>query len=195
MPLTAREEAVEIEMDSYEEIMMTEMYTMKPYEEHMCSYLALCIEQKFLLNIKLHRFKCLTCAEVLSNANDKINDELLQMKGTSQPSASTLKIVIFVNAVMNMLSVQQQQGKCFNTILQIIRENLNIDDVFTEFYTIEHEEQETSTNLSHKAEFISELIKTYMVMKSKNISKKITDIERGELIRYKRKHSYLAAGN
>lgn len=130
-----------------------------------------------------------------SNANDKINDELLQMKGTSQPSASTLKIVIFVNAVMNMLSVQQQQGKCFNTILQIIRENLNIDDVFTEFYTIEHEEQETSTNLSHKAEFISELIKTYMVMKSKNISKKITDIERGELIRYKRKHSYLAAGN
>lgn len=185
----------ELELDSYEEVMMAEMSTMRPYEEHMCSYLASCIEEKFHMNVRQYKFKCIACAGVLSNANDKINDEMLQMKGTTQPSASTLKIVIFVNAVMNMYSTQQQQqGNSFNTILKVISENFDIDDAFLEFYSFAHEEKESSANIDHKRKFISELIKIFMMMKSKSISRKITDIERGELIRYKRKHAYLAAG-
>lgn len=193
-----RDKTFELELDeSYEEIMVTEMGTMNPYEEHMCSYLAFCVEEKFHQNVKLFRYKCITCANVLSNVNDKINNELLQMQGQSQPSASTVKIIIFANALLGMISAQQQQGNNFNTILRIICEKFDIDDVFPEFHSLHihaHEDEGEPNSLSHKQEFISKLIEIYLVMKSKSISRKITDVERGELIRYKRKHAYLAAG-
>lgn len=91
----------------YEHTMMNEIESMDPYEQHMCAYLALCIEEEFLKNtINQHRYGCKRCVDVLSDADNKINDEFLAMKGeeSKQPSTSTLKIVIFSNAVMKIYS-------------------------------------------------------------------------------------------
>lgn len=195
MPATAKNKAFELELElCYEETMIGAISTMNPYERHMNSYLALCVEQKLHQNIKLHKYNCTDCGNVLSTSNEKMDDEFLAMKGPFQPSASTFKIVIFANAVMNMYSAERHQGNSFNEILQTINQNLDIDDLFTDFYLFAHDGQETPSKSNHKEEFISELIKIYMLMKSKSVCKKVTDRERGQLIRYKKKHAYLAAG-
>lgn len=190
-----REQEFEIELElSYEHIMLEEIENMEPYEQHMCAYIALCIEDKFLQTIKQHKYKCTKCAEVLISPGDKINDDLLAMKTENkQPSASTLKIVIFANAVMKMYSVEHLQGNSFNAVWKTIRENVDTDDVYKNFDCSEHEE-EVSTRYGHKEEFISQLIKTYMTMKSVKICKKIAVEERGELIRHRKKREYIAAG-
>lgn len=195
LPLPILDQAFELHLEiNYEDIMLGEIENMEPYEQHVCAYIALCIEEKFLQTIKQSKYKCKKCAEVLMSSGDKINDELLRMKdGSKQPSSSTLKIVIFANAVMKMYSNERFQGNSFDAVWRTICENMDIDDVFQRFYLVEHEE-EVYTEIGHKSEFISQLIKTYMTLKSQNIGKKITAEERGALIRHKKKRDYILAG-
>lgn len=144
--------------------------------------------------MKNGRYKCTKCAEVLISPGDKIADELLAMKAESkQPSASTLKIVIFSNAVMKMFSSDRLEGNSFTGVWKNIRENIDTEDVYRNFQLSEHED-EVSSKTGHKEEFISQLIKTYMTMKSQKICKKIADKERGELVRHKKKREYILAG-
>lgn len=196
LPATVQTQTFELELElSYEDVMLAEIDAMDPYEQHMCAYLALCIEEKFLQNTKQYKYKCTKCADILSAADDKITDELLAMKGeeSKQPSASTLKLIIFANAVMKMYSAEQTQGNCLNSECKTICENLDIDDLYCNF-DFGHDEQEQSITHDHKKEFISQLIKVYLVMKSKKIGKKISEEERGEIIRYRKKRDYLLAG-
>lgn len=189
------EQRIELDLLGYEIEMMEEIETMDPYEQHMCAYLALCVEEKFLQNIKQStKSKCTICAEVISSTDSKINDELLAMKGDSrQPSASTLKVVIFANHVIKKMSAEHYQGNNFNSVSKTICENLDIDDLYGNFH-IAHSVEDGTTTLEHKKRFISEIVSTFMTMKSKNIGKKITEEERGELIRFRRKRNYILAG-
>lgn len=57
----------------------------------------------------------------------------------------------------------------------------------------EHQHHLTQT-YGHKEEFIINLIKMYMTIKSQKIGNKITDEDRGELIRNRRKHAVHQAG-
>lgn len=194
-PSIPPQQPLEIEMIiSYEEDMLAEIDSMDPYDQHMCAYLALCIEEKFHQSVKQFKFKCTKCSNVLYTVGDKIRDELLGMKaGGRQPSASTLKLVIFANAVMKMYSVVDPQGSSFKTIQKAISENLDTNDFYSEFHFEEHME-DISTAYGHKGEFISELINIYMKMKSHKIGAKITEEEQGEIIRYRRKRAYIEAG-
>lgn len=189
---TPKELTSGLELDIfYEAVMVEEIESMEPYEQHMtlCAYIASCIEEKFLKNFKQFKHKSAKCVEVITAADDKIEDTLLSMKGDEniQPSESTLKLVIFANAVMKMFSEQNEQGNDFDSILKTICESLDLDN-FYKNNDLLHDDQN-----DHKKELISELIKTYMIMKSQRIGKKITDTQRGKL-RYTRKRAHILAG-
>lgn len=191
-PNTDQDFELELEL-YYEDIMIGEINEMDRYDEHVCAYVASCIEEKFCQNIKQSKYKCGKCAEVFQT-DDKINDELLKMKTESkQPSQSTFKLIIFANAVMKMYSNERCRGNNFNVIQKTIKENLDIDDVYNGFLDVHHGEEALLTH-GHKIEFISELIKTYMTMKSHKIGAKITEKEQGELIRRRRKRAVILAG-
>lgn len=186
---------LELDQESlnYEMLMLNEIENMDPYEQHMCAYIASCIEKKFIQNTNLHKYKCKECANVLLAASDTINDDLLAMspEENKQPSANTLKIVIFCNAIMKLISAESQLGNSFSSVSRIIGENIDIDDLFVDVNFI-HKEKELPT--AHKIEFVTMLIETYMILKSHKIGKKISDKERGELIRHLRKRSVIETG-
>lgn len=154
----------------YETVMMNEIEMMEPYEQHMCAFIALCIEEKFLENTCRHKNKCGICAHVLLASNERIQDELLAMKVTNaekntQPSSSSLKIVIFANAIMKMIFEENQQGNSSHAVCALIMENIDINDLYEDFDLI-HKEQDEPNPYLHKSEFIQLLIETYMTMKS-----------------------------
>lgn len=184
---------IDSELLSYEIVMLTEIETMEPFEKHMCAYIASCIEEKFIQNTNLYKYKCKECANVLLRTKDIIDDGLLAMKSgeIKQPSASTLKVVIFSNAAMKLISLESPQGNDFNAVYKVIHENIDMEDLF-EDVDFNHNDEEQST--SHKNKFITLLIKTYLTIKSQKIGKKITDKERGELIRQNRKRAVLVSG-
>lgn len=185
----------------YEAVMIGEIESMELYEQHMCAYIALCIEEKFIQNTRQHKYKCSKCANILLASDDKIHDDLLALKEEldgiiNQPSSSTLKIVIFANAVMKMIFDENQKGNNMNAICNAINENIDIDDLYENFDLGHNGVEETIGNQdrTHKIEFINILIKTYMTMKSQNIGKKISDAQRGELIRHKKKRAVILRG-
>lgn len=184
---------IDMELLGYESVMLNEIELMEPFEQHMCAYIASCIEKKFIQNTNLHKNKCNECANVLLSTSDKINDDLLAMKDgeIKQPSASTLKIVIFSNAVMKLISLENPQGNHFDAVCRVINENIDMEDLFINI-DFNHNDEEHSS--SHKHDFITLLIRTYLTIKSERIGKKITDKERGELIRHRRKRDVILAG-
>lgn len=194
-PLPNLNQEFELQLEfCYEDIMLKEIETMDRYDEHMCAYIALTVEEKFHQNVRQHKYKCAGCSAVLYTSDNKINDELLAMKAESkQPSISAFKLVIFANAVMNMFSMEHGQGNSFNAVRQTIYERLDIDDIFENFYHVQHDEN-TFQHTNHKEEFVFELIKTYMTIKSHKIGEKVTIEEQGELIRRKRKRAVILAG-
>lgn len=187
-------QAYELDID-YDQLMLEEIATMEPYEQHLCAYLALSIEIKFIQNINRHLYKCTDCGNMLRSSNDKINDELLAMKNESgpakQPSASTLKIVIFANALMNHISSQSNQVFDFEAVWKTIYNYLDIDDLYR---SADFQHAEKTSYVDHKEKFLMEIVKQYLTLKSKNIGKKITDEQRGELIRNRRTDAIHKAG-
>lgn len=196
MPSKPSDSTEEIDLEiSYEELMLNELKDMTSYDQHMAAYISLCIEQRMLQNIKRNRYKCSDCAnEVLLAPVEKINDALLSMKPeTEQPSASTLKIVIFANTVMKIVSKHRGQGNNFDIVLKSIFNNIDFDDLY-QLVKFDQHDYQTSKEYGHKEEFIMEIIRTYMTLKSEKIGKKITDEERGERIRHKNKDAVHQAG-
>lgn len=182
---------LDLEID-YECTMLTELEEAEPYEQHMCAYIALCVEEKFIQNTKNHKYKCTECAEALLSETEKINDDLLAMKcgkdgRAQQPSASTLKIIIFCNAVIKMNS-QERPTNSFSYLSETILKTIDVDDLFNKFLHFK------LSSYDHRVEFIHLLIKTYLNLKAKNLGKKISEEERGRLIRYNNKRNTINAG-
>lgn len=187
---------LELEMD-YEIVMITEIEDADPYERHISAYIALCVEENFIKNTKSHKFKCNECADILLSGNDKINDELLAMKNRDvakiqQPSASTLKVIIFCNAVMKMYSKEHHSKNSFNVIFESIIKNIDMDDPYNDG-DFSHRGHEESAQ-HHKEDFIKLIVETYMALKSHKICNKITEQEQGELIRQRRKRAVILSG-
>lgn len=188
------EQEYDIEID-YNQLILEEIQAMESYEQHLCAYLALCIEDKLMQNINRHLYKCNECANILRASEEKINDELLAMKNdfgsAKQPSESTLKIVIFANGVMKLISSKSDQGNNFGVVQKTIFDNLDFGDVYT---SVDFVHTEGTDFVHHKEKFINEIIKTYMTLKSRNIGRKITDEEQGERIRQRRTDAIHKAG-
>lgn len=153
-----------LEID-YDQLMLKEITTMDSYQKHLCAYLALCIEEKFKQNIKRKLYKCSECAAVLHSTNDRINDDLLAMKNENgpakQPLASTLKMVIFTDAVMKITATQLSQGNSFEAVCKITYNNLDLGDLYRSA-NFKHEEG-PSIIVDHKDKFILEVFIYYFV--------------------------------
>lgn len=147
----------------YEETMQLEIETMEEYDRHTCAYVASCIEETN------------TCANTFSK-NEKIDDELLKRKNqqSKQPCKSTFDIVVFSNAVLKM--IEPDGNYRIDTMKKTICDNLNIDNLFTRSI-FEHGEQ------NHRRDFVTQIVQTYLSLKSQKIGKKISDEKRGVHIR------------
>lgn len=197
LPIQSSSIQCEWEID-YEGIMMNETETMDAYDQHMVAYAALCSEERVLQKLNSNKNQCSECANILLSVHDKINDELLAMKKTTnteakQPCLSTVNIIIFSNAVMKCMppSMFQSTKENFDNVWKIIYNNINHEELYI-FADFQHQQKETICN--HKEDFIIRMIKAYMTLKAKKIGRKITDEQRGELIRNRRKHAIHEAG-
>lgn len=193
LPPVVEDEVIELEID-YNMVMITEIEFSDPYEKHMWAYIASCVENKFIKNTQNYKYKCNECADILLSRNDKINDELLAMKGedVEQPSASTLKIIIFGGAVMKMFSKEQHSRHSVNAIRKSIVNSIDMDDVYNNDLFSHHGHEESAHR--HKEEFIDLMVQTFLTLKSYKICKKITEEEQGELIRHRRKRAVILLG-
>lgn len=194
VPPVVEHEVIELDLD-YETVVLEEIETSDAYKQHSWAYIALCVEENFIKNTKSHKYNCKECANILISGEDKINDELLAMRDKNvgkihQPSSSTLKIVIFGSAIMKLFSEVNHSKNSMNVVCNNITKNINCEDLYNE-HDFSHCGLEAS---SHKEEFINLIIKTYAALKSHRICKKITDEEKGELIRYKNKRAVILAG-
>lgn len=172
------DEALELEIEvSYPRIMLDELDGMDPYDQHACAYQASCAEKLFRMEVDQCKYKCTKCLLILSTSEDKINDDLLEIKEgqNTQPSASTLKLVIFANAIMKMYIAKDDRAINRNAVWKTICKYIDSDDIFTNFDT--NHDQQISIENSHKNEFIAQLVKIHLSMKFGQIAKKITQEE------------------
>lgn len=190
---------VGIEIVDYDQIMLNELESMEPYDRHMAAYLSLRIEEKVIQKIKENKYKCSGCADVLLGANDRMNDELLAKKTTAlepakQPLFSTLRIVVYSNAVLKEISSRSGQGNDIKDVLMTIFNGLDLDDLYPTGSFEQHENQQQQTKYTHKEQFIIQVVKMYLTLKSQNIGSKMTDKGQGTPIRHLNKDAIHKAG-
>lgn len=179
-PLLVQEPEYEFEL-YYESLLAEEIDSMDEYQNHMAAYIALLIEHKISQQMKrATKSSCVLCSQVFDE-NEKIIDSLLAMKHDSpeqakQPCLSTVTIVIFGNAVLRITS-SSSRHKNINNACKNICENINIDGLYN-LSVFEHQQNE-----SHKRDFITQVVKTFLTLKSKYASKRITEQEAGTSIR------------
>lgn len=184
LPNAVRLVREEVELDftcCYEDMIFSELQEMDAYDEHLCAYVALEVEKKIIRKIECHtKITCAACADVFKQ-NIKISDELIRSKNegsspTDQPCLSTLKIIVFVNAIHKIMP--SIEAKC---IRMCICNNLDLNDLYA---TSNFEDHQLNKSSQHKEEFVSEVVKTYMDMKSMKIGNRITIEDKGLSNRY-----------
>lgn len=175
--------------DNYSELLLDELNNMNPCIQHT---MAMAAQEKVIKKMtnNVHKHKCSDCIDLLLSTRGKINNEFIAMKNIRQPHESTVNIVVFANAVIRLIARQRND---FDAVVKTIQNNLDIDALFEDENLSEHQ-HELKQPLGHKEEFILLLVKIYMTLKSQKIAKKITDEERGELIRNRRKQDVHHAG-
>lgn len=191
----AQSQGYEIEAD-YFSLLQDELNEMDPYDHHVVAYIALTVQEKFVRKMKncKYKYQCPDCINLLLSSDGNIRDELLAMKVINlQPKESTVNIIIITNAIMKLISEQRMQGNDYDAVWKAIYNNLHIDNLYINENFNQHDHNLVQP-LGHKDEFIIHLIKMYMNLKSQKIGHKITDEERGELIRNRNKKNVHNAG-
>lgn len=127
-------ENIEVDINlgaGHEALVEGEIDSMDSYDEHLCAYVALCIEDKMLKSIKNQKNGCSECLGILLEGNEKIYDELLSKKIREhlQPSKSTLEIVLFSNAVMKKINLDPRETS-ISVVRTIICSNIDMDKLY-----------------------------------------------------------------
>lgn len=184
---------VEHEIDfNYHDVLNEEL---EPFDVHLNAYAAFMIEEKIRQSLERHKRKCLSCIQVFQE-NEKIDDSFITRKiKSNQPCKSTVNIVKATNKMMILLP-----NKEFNTAsLSLMTLNsLDFDDLYAYTDFEDHANYagtDTCQNYrKHKADFLSNVIETYINMKAHKIGNKIGDEERGIYIRHSHKKLIHTAG-
>lgn len=182
---------------------------LEKFEEHLNAYAAKMVEEKIKHTIQKQRNKCKMCLNVFHN-NEKINDSFIARKmltdvqnRQSQPCKSTVNIIKASNKLHDLLA---DNGYDVKAIIMTTLQNLDYEELFEETDFDDHSDPEMDEtdetvgygiyglHVSHKEDFISEIVKVYINMKSHNIFRKISDEERGDYIRHRNKKSTHFAG-
>lgn len=174
----------EFELDftcCYEDMIIDELKEMDAYDEHLYAYVASEVEKKIIRKIQRNtKSGCAPCADVFKQ-NENISNEFLRSKNedlssTEQPCLSTLKIIIFVNAIQKILPSIEVKA-----IRKHICQNLDFSDLYS---LSNFEDHQLNKSDGHKEEFVIEVLKTYMDLKSIKIGKRITSEDKGLSNRY-----------
>lgn len=91
--------------------------------------------------------------------------------------------------------MKKKQGINFDEVCNMIIVTIHVNDLYRSFHLRHNNENdEEEEDEIHKTEFIRQLIKIYMIMKSQNKGRKIADEQRGKLIRHKNKRAVITSG-
>lgn len=179
IPSLAQDPEFEFEL-CYESTLAEEIDSMDEYQNHMSAYIALLIEQKINEQMKrANKSNCVLCTYIFDE-NGKINDSLLAMKydnqdQAKQPCLSTVEIVIFSNAVLK-ITASNGRNKNINSACKNICDNMNFDSMYNSSDFVHQDE-------NHKRDFIAQVVKTFLTLKSQYASRRITQEEAGVAIR------------
>lgn len=165
-----------------------------PYEQHLCSYLAVCIETKIMKKLKTSTASaCQSCSKVFEE-NSKICDSFIRKKDMVQPCSSTRDLVKICDSVIKCLQTNEHIE--FPTMLETIFKILDINRLYelSQFGNHDRAEINRIDNMTHKEQFIYAVVKEYMNMKSNKIGKRITIEEQGSNFRKKNSRDIIVAG-
>lgn len=191
-----RATAIEIS-EEYETLIVTEL---APYEQHVNALVASTIEKDIIRIIKAQTVSaCQDCLNVFDE-NTRINDNFIAKKQhsgqrTKQPCISTMNILLASNEIMKILQCADYID--FQTMVKTIFNKLDIDLLYQASLFDSHvrKKHAKSDLITHKEEFILNIIKKYLHMKSINICRRITTEEQGEAIeRRKLRRDIILAG-
>lgn len=181
----------ELEID-YALLLQQQKNKMDPYDHHMVANVAQSIEKRLIE--KVEKNKCPKCINILQRSNNKMQDELLVKNPSNlQPCISTVDIVIFSNAVVDLISKHRSQGNDYNAVWKTILCNLDMNDLFENVDFANHPVSLQQLS-DHKEDFVVQLIKAYLTLKSQKIGKKLTEGEHGELIRKRKQKAVQFSG-
>lgn len=175
-------ELIEIEMD-FDLIVNVEL---EPYDQHLFALIASDIETEVLRTLKAqHVSKCQDCLNVFME-NPKISDDFIAKKISrgsigEQPSLHTFQIILFSDQVAAKIESPDQIN--LKKVAKTIMDKLMIIESLYESSHFESHRQNNNANscqISHKQEFILEIILKFLHMKSKNICTRITQEEQEE---------------
>lgn len=167
-----------------------------PYEEHLQSFIATKIEKSIINNIMKLKSACQCCLRVFSE-NFKAEDTFIartnQTKPLQQPCKSTVDIIAVSDAVIK--TVQDDHVE-FNSMASTIFSHMNIEELYESSEFDIHQNPVVPRNfLTHKEEFVYDVLSAYMHIKSKKIGKRITiEEQKNRAIRRKLTRSIILAG-
>lgn len=172
--------SIEIEIDFDTVINMV----LEPYDQHLFALTAMDIENEIIWTHKAQNVsKCQDCLNVFAQ-NVKINDSFIAKKisrgkVTSQPCLHTFQILLFSNYVAEQIESPKQID--FKSVAKtIMNELINIEPLYELSHFEGHNNTKKNCHISHKEEFILEILLKFLHMKSKNICARIVQEEQDE---------------
>lgn len=188
-------EEIEIEEEIFHNLLDVEV---DPYEKHMRAIIASNIEANIVKKISKQSLSaCQDCLHVFPE-NQKIFDSLIakkkQTKRHYQPCSSTIFIISACDLVFKR--VQSEGFVKFHVLAKTIFTRLGIEDLYDSslFHTHQNPANKKTT-LTHKEQFIFDVILEYFNMKSKKIGKRITiEEQNGRAIRRNLTRTIILAG-
>lgn len=175
--------------------------TLEKFDEHLNAYSASEVESRVKYKIRKEKNNCQQCLKVF-HENEMISDSLITRKMLtngkdvqSQPCKSTVDIIKAINKIHELLP---HNGYDVKLIIMTVLQNLDYERIFngTEFDGhIDPEKEETHNwPISHKENFIRNIVECYVNMKAHNFYGKKSDEERGAYIRHDNKKQTHFAG-
>lgn len=187
--------AIEIGVEEFRSLLEAEI---DPYDQHMRAFIASSVEESIIKKISIRSVSaCQDCLNVF-NENQRINDAFItkknQTKRQTQPCSSTVDIISSCNVVMKLL--QSQAYVAINVVAKTIFVNLDTEQLYDSSFFHNHQNPSSPrSNLTHKEDFIYDVVKEYLCMKSKKIGKRITiEEQNGRAIRRNLTRSIILAG-
>lgn len=167
-------ERIQIEM-CFDELINPEI---DDFQKHTFAFLASTIEANIIKKLQARSVSgCKDCLNIF-NENDKINDRFLTKKNRSsnidQPCRSTVNIIVAGTTVMTNL--QSESHVEFDVLIKAILSCLDIDQLYELSQFDDHQGHGILLNSSqtHKEQFISNILREFMHIKSRKICNRIT---------------------
>lgn len=175
--------AIELDTD-YKVLISTEL---DPYEEHLVAFISSGIETNIIRKLRAQSVSgCQHCPSAFRE-NNRIYDTFIAKKKKSghemsQPCSSTRDIVMAANSIFKLL--QGSTNVDFNTMGKTIWNCLDLEALYNSTSFDSHSHTGASDSFTHKEYFVFQIVEEYLLLKSCNIGRRVTDEEWAEDFRW-----------